>query len=72
MRKKICDRCSKEIKDTFVWDPKSVYTQYDIKAITHSTFQHPCVSNGCRTIDLCPSCEKEFSDWLANEDKEAQ
>lgn len=66
MRKTICDRCGKEIKDTFVWDPEAICTNYDIKAITHSTFKHPLPAQ--RVIDLCPSCEKEFSDWLSNKE----
>ncbi len=69
MRKKICDRCGSEIKDTNVFDPDDIYTHYDIRAIAYTRFKHPgAVCNGQRIIDLCPSCERELSDWLSNKE----
>jgi hypothetical protein len=71
MKKTICDRCGKEIKGTFVIDPSDIRPHYHIAKTIYATAMHP-FSNGREDIiiDLCPSCEKEFSDWLSN--KEAQ
>jgi hypothetical protein len=68
MKKTICDRCGKEIKDTFVFDPESIYAHYDIRAIVYTRVRHPGSINEQWTIDLCPSCEKELSYWLHNKE----
>lgn len=68
MKKTICDRCGQEILDTYVWDPETIYTHFDIKAKRYARVQHPFFTDREKIIDLCTTCEKEFSEWLSNKE----
>lgn len=65
MKKTICDRCGIEMSDVVYAEIKNKYPHYHIVEMKSISNLNPLDGT---LIDLCPSCEKEFYNWLHNKE----